>query len=116
MNNYNTLPLKSKSFDTIKLIISKYDNQKSKPIKRKRDQHLDVPYWMLINELAMNQTYYAISNLNKQDSYQIFLKCTNFFTKLNISENNKGKTSKKIATDKKMVENFKMILYYLCKF
>ena len=56
MNNYNTLPLKSKSFDTIKLIISKYDNQKSKPIKRKRDQHLDVPYWMLINELAMNQT------------------------------------------------------------
>lgn len=116
MNNYNTLPLKSKSFDTIKLIISKYDNQKSKPIKRKRDQHLDVPYWMLINELAMNQTYYAISNLNERDSYQIFLKCANFFTKLNISETDKGKSSEKIIADKKMVNNFKMILYYLGEF
>lgn len=49
MDNYNTTSLKSKSFNTLKLIIDKYDNQKSKPIKRKRDQHLTVPYWIIIN-------------------------------------------------------------------
>ena len=116
MDNYNTTPLKSKSFDTIKLIIDKYDNQKSKPIKRKRDQHLTVPYWVIINELAMNQTYYAIANLNTEDSYKIFLRCLNFFTKLNFSDENRGKSVSQINYEKKMVNNFKTLLCYLGEF
>ena len=116
MDNYNTNSLKSKSFDTMKLIIDKYDNQKSKPIKRKRDQHLTVPYWILINELAMNQTYYAIANLNSDDSYKIFLRCLNFFTKLEFSEENRGKNQKQIAYERKMVNNFKTLLCYLGEF
>lgn len=116
MDNYNTNSLKSKSFDTMKLIIDKYDNQKSKPIKRKRDQHLIVPYWIIINELAMNQTYYAIANLNSNDSYKIFLRCLNFFTKLNLLEENRGKTQKQINYEKKMVNNFKTLLCYLGEF
>ena len=116
MNNYNTNSLKSKSFDTMKLIIDKYDNQKSKPIKRKRDQHLIVPYWIIINELAMNQTYYAIANLNSSDSYKIFLRCLNFFTQLNLSEENRGKTQKQIKYEKRMVNNFKTLLCYLGEF
>ena len=116
MDNYNTNSLKSKSFDTMKLIIDKYDNQKSKPIKRKRDQHLIVPYWIIINELAMNQTYYAIANLNPSDSYKIFLRCLNFFTQLNLSEENRGKTQKQIVYEKRMVNNFKTLLCYLGEF
>lgn len=116
IDNYNTTSLKSKSFDTMKLIIDKYDNQKSKPIKRKRDQHLTIPYWIIINELAMNQTYYAIANLNYNDSYKIFLRCLNFFTKLNFSEENRGKTPKQITYEKKMVNNFKTLLCYLGDF
>lgn len=116
MDNYNTTSLKSKSFDTMKLIIDKYDNQKSKPIKRKRDQHLTVPYWIIINELAMNQTYYAIANLNDDDSYKIFLRCLNFFTKLNFYAENQGKTLKQITYERKMVNNFKTLLCYLGEF
>ncbi len=116
MASYNTNSLKSKSFDTMKLIIDKYDNQKSKPIKRKRDQHLIVPYWIIINELAMNQTYYAIANLNPDDSYKIFLRCLNFFTNLNFLEENKGKPQKQIEYEKKRVNNFKTLLCYLGDF
>ena len=116
MDNYNTNSLKSKSFDTMKLIIDKYDNQKSKPIKRKRDQHLIVPYWIIINELAMNQTYYAMANLNSDDSYKIFLRCLNFFTNLNLSEEKRGKTPKQLNYEKKMVNNFKTLLCYLGEF
>lgn len=116
MDNYNTNSLKSKSFDTMKLIIDKYDNQKSKPIKRKRDQHLTVPYWIIINELAMNQTYYAIANLRQQDSNKIFLRCLNFFTKLNFSEESKAKNPKQLEYEKRMIDNFKTVLYYLGEF
>ena len=116
MDNYNTTSLKSKSFNTLKLIIDKYDNQKSKPIKRKRDQHLTVPYWIIINELAMNQTYYAIANLNYDDSYKIFLRCLNFFTNLKFSSENRGKSQKQIIYEMKMVNNFKTLLCYLGEF
>ena len=116
MDNYNTNSLKSRSFDTMKLIIDKYGNQKSKPIKRKRDQHLIVPYWIIINELAMNQTYYAIANLNSDASYKIFLRCLNFFTKLNLSEETRGKNQKRLDYERKMVNNFKTLLCYLGEF
>lgn len=116
MDNYNTTSLKSKSFDTLKLIIDKYDNLKSKPIKRKRDQHLTVPYWILINELAMNQTYYAMANLNSEDSYKIFLRCLNFFTQLNFSEENRGKSQRQLQYENKLINNFKTLLYYLGEF
>ena len=49
-----------------------------------------MPYWIIINELAMNQTYYAIANLQEDDSRNIFLNCTNFFTKLNLTNEKKG--------------------------
>lgn len=116
MNNYNTSSIRNKAFDTMKLVIGKYDNLKSKPIKRKRDQNITVPYWIIINELAMNQTYYAIANLKKEDSDKIFLKCTNFFTELNISENNRGKSSIQIEKEKSQINMFKTILCYLGEF
>ena len=64
----------------------------------------------------MNQTYYAIANLNSNDSYKIFLRCLNFFTQLNLLEENRGKTQKQINYEKKMVNNFKTLLCYLGEF
>lgn len=116
MGSYNTSNIRNKAFDTMKLIIGKYDNLKSKPIKRKRDQDITVPYWIIINELAMNQTYYAIANLNKEDSDKIFLNCTNFFTKLQITEGTKGKNSAQIEKEKSQIDTFKVILSYLGEF
>lgn len=116
MDNYNTSSIRNKAFDTMKLIIGKYDNLKSKPIKRKRDQNITVPYWIIINELAMNQTYYAIANLKEEDSKGIFLRCTNFFTQLNISSENKGKSTNQIQKEKEQINMFKTILCYLGEF
>lgn len=116
MYNYNTSSIKNKAFDTMKLIIDKYDNAKSKPIKRKREQNLTVPYWILINELAMNQTYYAIANLKEEDSRNIFVKCTNFFTQLNITNDIKGKSEKVKEKEKSQIDTFKTILCYLGEF
>ena len=64
----------------------------------------------------MNQTYYTIANLNKEDSYKIFLRCLNFFTNLNIKEENKGKSKKQIQREIKLVNNFKTLLCYLGEF
>lgn len=116
MDNYNTSSIRNKAFDTMKLIIGKYDNLKSKPIKRKRDQNITVPYWIIINELAMNQTYYAIANLKEEDSKGIFLKCTNFFTQLNILPENKGKSNQQIQKETAQINMFKTILCYLGEF
>lgn len=116
MDNYNTKSLKSKPFDTMKLIIDKYDNRKSKPIDRKRTQNLPVPYWMIINELAMNQTYYAIANLNEVDSNEIFLRCMNYFTRLNVTSETRGKNPNQVKNEKKLLNNFKTVLNYLGEF
>lgn len=116
MDSYNTSTIYNKSFETMKLIIDKHSNMKSKPIKRKRNQNLTVPYWILINELAMNQTYYAISNLNEKDSNSIFLKCLNYFTKINIKEENRGKNQIQIKKEQSQINTFKSILCYLGEF
>lgn len=116
MYNYNTSSIKNKAFNTMKLIIDKYDNTKSKPIKRKREQNLTVPYWIIINELAMNQTYYAIANLKEEVSRDIFLKCTNFFTQLNITKDKKGKSEKIRNKEESQINTFKAILCYLGEF
>ncbi len=116
MNNYNTSSIRNKAFDTMSLIISKYDNTKSKPIKRKREQNITVPYWIIINELAMNQTYYAIANLKEEDSKKIFLNCTNFFTKLNITDDKKGKSESTLRKEESQINTFKTILCYLGEF
>ena len=116
MNNYDTSFIKNKAFDTMKLIIDKYDNKKSKPIKRKREQNITIPYWIIINELAMNQTYYAITNIKEEDSRKIFMECTNFFTKLNITEDKKGKDEKTLKKEEEQISVFKTILYYLGEF
>jgi len=72
MNSYNTDMNNNSALKTLKLIVDKHTNDHSMPIKRKRKQNLPIPYWILINELAMNQTYHAINNLKPNMERLIF--------------------------------------------
>lgn len=63
INNYDTSINNSDSIDTIKKIYDKQKNIHSKPIARKREQNSVIPYWIIINELTMNETYRLIKNL-----------------------------------------------------
>ena len=64
----------------------------------------------------MNQTYYAIANLKEEDSKKIFLNCTNFFTKLNITDDKKGKSESTLRKEESQINTFKTILCYLGEF
>ncbi|MBR2708498.1 MAG: Abi family protein [Bacilli bacterium] len=117
INNYNTADANNNnSLETLKLIIDKQGNKHSKPIQRKRQQNITVPYWILINELAMNQTYRAINNLKPEIERKVFQKCVNHFTKLNINVFDKNKKIKMINNEHKLINSFKTILYYIGEF
>lgn len=117
INNYNTADANSNnSLETLKLIIDKQGNKHSKPIQRKRKQNVTIPYWILINELAMNQTYKAISNLKPNLERKIFQRCVNHFTKLNLDIYDKSKSIKSINKEQKLINGFKNILYYIGEF
>lgn len=116
MENYNTSSINNKAIDTIQLIVKKYNNMNSRPVKKKRDQDLTIPYWILINELAMNETYNTILNLNLQDSTCIFAELTSFFTRVNINVTKNDNDIIISDKDKSLIETFKSILSYLGKF
>ena len=117
INNYNTSDASSnKSLETLKLIIDKQGNKHSKPIQRKRKQNITVPYWILVNELAMNQTYRAINNLKPEIERKVFQKCVNHFTRLDIDIFDKNKSEKNINKEIKLINSFKIILYYIGEF
>lgn len=117
INNYNTVDANNNnSLETLKLIIDKQGNRHSKPIQRKRQQNIVVPYWILINELAMNQTYRAINNLKPELERKIFQKCVNHFTKLDLNVFDKNKPTTIINAEHKLINGFKTILYYIGDF
>lgn len=117
INNYNTSDANNNnSLETLKLIIDKQGNKHSKPIQRKRQQNITVPYWILINELAMNQTYKAINNLKPEIERKVFQKCVNHFTKLELDIFDTTKQPKVINDEKKLINSFKNILYYIGEF
>lgn len=117
INNYNTSDASNNnSLETLKLIIDKQGNKHSKPILRKRQQNITVPYWILINELAMNQTYKAINNLKPEIERKVFQKCVNHFTKLNLDVFDKTKKQKILNKENKLINSFKIILYYVGEF
>lgn len=75
INNYDTSRGNNDALDTLKLIFEKQKNKHSKPIQRKRKQDITIPYWILINELTMNETYNNIELCI--DKYSFF--CYNLY-------------------------------------
>lgn len=116
LNNYNIANMNNTALDTLKLIIDRQGNIYSKPIKRKREQNIIVPYWILINELAMNQTYKTINHLKPDIENKIFQECVNHFTKLNLDIFDSTKSLKTINKEINMINTFKNLLYYIGEF
>lgn len=116
INNYNLKDGDSMALETLKKVIDEHGNKHSKPIKRKRDQNLTIPYWILINELSMNQTYKAIDNLNIHTSRLIFQNCVNHFTNLNLDYTDKRKRFIQRKKEKEQIKKFKILLSYLGEF
>ena len=60
------------AIESIKKIFDKQANKYSKPIKRKLDQNISIPYWIIINELTLGETIKLIINLNENHSIKIY--------------------------------------------
>ena len=87
INHYNTTPKNiTNSINSIKKIFDKQANRHSNPIKRKNDQELSVPYWIIINELTLGETIKLIINLDKIHMQNILEKCVNYFTNSKLSK------------------------------
>lgn len=87
INQYDTTPKNiTNSINSIKKIFDKQTNQYSNPIKRKNDQELPVPYWIIINELTLGETIKLIINLDKNHMQNILEKCVNHFTNIRLNK------------------------------
>ena len=88
INQYDTTPKNiTNSINSIKKIFDKQTNKHSNPIKRKNDQELSVPYWIIINELTLGETIKLIINLDKSHMQNILEDCVNCFTNIKINKN-----------------------------
>ena len=76
----------NESIDSIKLVLEKQKNKYSKPISRKKFQKINVPYWIIINELTIKETLKIINNLEENHYINIYKECLKQFTKLNIDD------------------------------
>jgi len=72
------------AISSIKKMFDKQTNKHSNPIKRKNDQDISVPYWILINELTLGETIRLITNLKSEHNRNILEKCVNYFTNMQI--------------------------------
>lgn len=87
INQYDTTPKNiANSINSIKKIFDKQTNKHSNPIKRKNDQELSVPYWIIINELTLGETIKLIINLDKIHMQNILENCVNYFTNIRLNK------------------------------
>lgn len=90
INQYDTTPKNiTNSINSIKKIFDKQTNKHSNPIKRKNDQELSVPYWIIINELTLGETIKLIINLDKKHMQNILENCVNYFTNVKLTNDSK---------------------------
>ena len=121
ISNYNTAFTgrgKNGAFQTIKRVIDLLDNTHSNPIQRKRKQNLPVPYWILINEMTLNQTLRTISNLNQDDKDHILQGILHEFTDCTSVDvfDTAGKTAERIDSEKGHLRHLAIMLRYIGEF
>ena len=116
INNYDTSKGNNHALDTLKLILEKQKIKHSKPIQRKRRQDITIPYWILINELTMNETYNVICNLKPEISMLIFQDCLNHFTNKNVDITDTTKSRKLIQRERGMIISFRTLIKYIGAF
>lgn len=87
INEYDTSPKNiANAINSIKKIFDKQTNKHSNPIKRKNNQELSVPYWIIINELTLGETIKLIINLDKVHMQNILENCVNYFTDVKLNK------------------------------
>ena len=87
INQYDTTPKNiTNSINSIQKIFGKQTNKYSNPIKRKNDQELSVPYWIIINELTLGETIKLIINLDRTHMQSILENCVNCFTNVKLNK------------------------------
>lgn len=110
INNYNLFDNNiNKPLDSIKKVLSIHENDKSNPIKRKTEQSIIIPYWILINEMSLNQTINTINNLNVDLKNRILKQCVKEFTFSNLN----NKTDNQILDE---IYIFSIVLRYIGSF
>ena len=121
ISNYNTALNERRNngaIQTIKKIIELLDNAHSKPIMRKRRQNLPVPYWILVNEMTLNQTLKTIDNLRDEDKNNILQNILHELTEctsLNVLEK-ANKTDEQIAFEQDHLKFLGIMLRYIGEF
>ena len=121
ISNYNTsgpVNYRNGSIESIKKVVDLFGNEHSHPIKHKRDQNLIVPYWILINEMTLNQTLSTIKNLNNIDRDHVFQKCLQEFTDCKTVDvfDLSGKSSSQIQLENNCIKYFKFVIRYIGEF
>lgn len=75
---------RNNAINSIKKVLDKQTNKYSKPIQRKNDQNILVPYWIIINEFTLGETLNTIINLKNIHLNKIIEQCLNYFTRLEL--------------------------------
>lgn len=109
IDSYNTsVKSHNEAIKTLKNILDIHNSKHSKPVGRKIEQDIIVPYWILINEMTFGVVINCIKNLKKEYSELIYENLIKEFTKTTLSFSNKQ--------DIHDIENFKKILDYISTF
>lgn len=107
---------KTHSINSLGNIIKMYNNKNSKPISRKMRQEICVPYWIIINEMTMNQTLKTIKNLSPNLRNTILQQLINEMANLNIDIFDKTLSKGQIKDNRKTINSFLIILEYIGDF
>lgn len=117
INEYDTsLSNEHGALKSLKKVVEMHENKNSKPILRKRQQNVIVPYWILINEMTLNQTLDTIKNLKPDIKYRVFQKCVNEFTLINVDIFDSSKNQQVIKDEREKISLFVDILEYIGDF
>lgn len=116
LNNYrNDSKSVNDSIDSIKLVLEKQKNKYSKPISRKKSQNINIPFWIIINELTMKETLKVLNNLKDEYYNEIYQECISQFTSFDIKNKSLSSSEKKKYIDKmrnilEIISNFRNLL------
>ncbi|MCI8498746.1 MAG: Abi family protein [Bacilli bacterium] len=103
----------NESIDSIKLVLEKQKNKYSKPITRKKSQRINIPYWIIINELTLKETLKILNNLSENHYNNIYLSCLTQFTRVacnSLTDEEKRLYIDKIRSILELIANFRNLL------
>ena len=107
-------PSSETGIKSIQKVLSLYENDHSKPIQRKIEQKLTIPFWILINEMTLKQTITTIKSLADRHRMSIFQKCLNEFTYRSIDIFAAGNSN--ASSERKEIWAFYNVLTYIGDF